>query len=335
MTGNAFQSYDCASKTLWLSASQPGSFKLRATASDPDSGVASVTFPALLGTGSNAGVLNGGAYESSTYTFNAPTSPGVQTIVAANGVTNPAAETSSDSIDVEVDAAAPATTATFPLNNGSYDGHVERRLHAGGICGTVSDLSGSGVGQVEVSIKDRTTGKYWGGSAFDQSTQTFNAAAIAGPNWSYALDESALTAPHSYLVELYSVDNVGNAEVHQQIRFTFGSDVGGPTTALTLSSASHAFLTATAPYVLYYGTGNGGGGFTLHQSASDPSGVDTIGFPDLSGTPGFAGNGGTSTNGSSADPYVATSSYSFTSGATNPPAAEERGLDRPAGQSHA
>ena len=110
VTGAQYQSYDAAGKKLWLNATQSGSFKLRATASDPDSGISSVTFPALLGTGSNPATLNAGVYESSTYTFNSPTAPGVKSIGAANGVTNPAAATSSDSIDVEVDGAAPATT---------------------------------------------------------------------------------------------------------------------------------------------------------------------------------------------------------------------------------
>ncbi len=320
VTGSAFQWYDAPNKTLWLNATQSGSFKLRANASDPDSGVSSTTFPALLGSGSNAGTLNAGVYQSSTYTFNSPSAPGVKSISATNGVTNPSPETSSDSIDVEVDGATPATTATFPLNNGSYGPGTWNGVCApSGVCGTVSDSSGSGVAQVKVSIKDRTTGMYWGGTAFDQASQTFNTAALAGTNWDYALSESDLTAPHSYVVEVYSVDNVGNADVHQQMRFTYGSDVGGPTTALTLSSASHAFMTASSPYVLYYGTANGGGSFTLHQSATDPSGVDTIAFPDLSATTGFSGTGGTSTNGSAADPFVATSSYAFTSGATTAP----------------
>ena len=75
-----------------------------------------------------------------------------------------------------------------------------------------------------------------------------------------------------------------------------------------------------SPYVLYYGTTLGNGGFTLHASSTDPSGVDTIAFPDLSGTTGFSGSGGTSTNGSNADPYVVDSpSYSFTSAATTAP----------------
>jgi hypothetical protein len=96
--------------------------------------------------------------------------------------------------------------------------------------------------------------------------------------------------------------------VHQQIRFTFGSDVGAPTTTLALTGTSHAYLTGF-PYVLYYGTTLGGGAFTLHESATDPSGVDTIALPDLSGTTGFGGSGGTSTNNSSVDPFVATANY--------------------------
>ncbi|HEX6788597.1 MAG TPA: invasin domain 3-containing protein [Gaiellaceae bacterium] len=323
VTGGAYQSYDASNKRLWLNASQAGSFKLRANATDADSGIASVTFPALLGTGANGGTLNGGVYESSTYTFNSPSAPGSQTITAANGVTNPAPETSTDSIDVEVDGNAPTTIQTFPVDNGSYQtGTWNGNCATSGICGTVTD-AGSGVAQVNVSIKDRTTGKYWGGTAFDQSSQTFNAASVAGSNWRYALAESDLTSPHAYLVEIYAVDNVGNADVHQQFHFTFGNDTGGPSDTLSLTNATHAYLTATAPYVLYYGTTAGGGGFKLHASATDPSGVDTVTFPDLSGTSGFNGSGGTSTNGSNADPYAVDSpAYSFTGSATTAPAAK-------------
>ena len=53
LTGSQYQSYDAATKTLWLNAARSGSFKLEAAASDPDSGIGSVTFPALLGTGAN------------------------------------------------------------------------------------------------------------------------------------------------------------------------------------------------------------------------------------------------------------------------------------------
>src|SRR5207253_559307 len=164
--------------------------------------ISGVTFPAFLGT--SASTDSTSPYDSATYTFSNPVAPGSQTIVAANGVTNPAAETSSDSLDVQVDGTAPTTIEAFPLNNGSYQ---------------------------------------------------------------------------------------------------VGSDTGGPTDTITLGGATHAYLSTLAGYTVYYGTALGGGGFTLHSSASDPSGVDTVTFPDLSGTAGFGGTGGTSANSSSADPF--------------------------------
>jgi hypothetical protein len=320
VTGNAFQSYDAANQKLWLNDHQSGSFKLRANADDPHSGISSVTFPALLGSGSNAGTpVGGGVYDSSVYSFSSPSAPGLRTITAANGVTNPGAATSSAGIDVGVDGAAPATNPAFPLNNGSYDNTTwNPGCTTAGICGTVTD-GGSGVAQVNVSIKDRTTGKYYGGTTFDQPSQTFLTASLAGNNWSYALDQSKLTSPHAYLVELYSVDNVSNSDAHQQIRFTYGGDTGAPTTTLSLTGATHAYL-GVAPYVLYYGSTLGSGGFTLHASSTDPSGVDTVSFPDLSGAAGFSGSGGTSSNGGNDDPFVADSpAYSFTSLASTAP----------------
>src|SRR5581483_5874874 len=311
--------YDAANKRLWLKATGSGSLTLHANASDPHSGISGVTFPAFLGTSASTDTTS--PYDSATYTFNNPSAPGSQTITAANGVTSPGAETATDSIDVEVDGAAPTTIQSFPANNGSYQvGTWNPGCAPSGICGTVTD-AGSGVAQVQVSIKDRTTGKYWGGSAFDQSAQTFNTAALVANTWHYTLDESELTAPHAYLVEIDAVDNVGNTDVHQQVRFTYGSDVGGPATTLSMTGATHASLTSSAPWVVYYGTALGGGAFTLHASAADPSGVDSVTFPDLSGTAGFTGSGGTSTNGSAADPFTASSSYSFSSSATAAPGA--------------
>ena len=61
--------YDGATTTLWLNASQAGSFTLTSTASDAESGIASVDFPAIFGTGGNTGTLSAGAYVSSAYAF--------------------------------------------------------------------------------------------------------------------------------------------------------------------------------------------------------------------------------------------------------------------------
>src|SRR4029079_10447361 len=91
--------------------------------------------------------------------------------------TDPSAATSTDSITVDVDGAAPATNTQFPLDNGSYDNTTWNPgslgctgTPASGICGTVSDAA-SGTSSVLLSIKDRTTGKYYNGTSFAQATQ--------------------------------------------------------------------------------------------------------------------------------------------------------------------
>ena len=327
VTGAAFQHYDAPSKTLWLSATQGGSFTLTASASDPDSGIARVDFPGFLGTSASSDTSS--PYASSTYSFSSPSAQGAKTITAANGVTDPSAATSTDSITVDVDGIAPAANAQFPLNNGSYDNTSWNGGSAGctgtpgsGICGTVSDAA-SGVGAVQLSIEDRTTGMYYDGAAFAQATQApLLTATLAGSNWSYPLDQSKLASPHLYEIEAHAVDNVGNAETPTQIRFTYGNDTGPPTTTLSLTGATHAALASAGAnaYNLYYGTALGGGGFTIHVDATDGSGVDTVSFPDLSGTSGFGGSSSTSTNSANDDPFAADSTgYTFSSSAATPP----------------
>ncbi len=68
-------------------------------------------------------------------------------------------------------------------------------------------------------------------------------------------------------------------------------------------------------------TTDGSGGFTLHASASDSTGIDRVAFPDLTGTAGFAGSGGTVLNSAGDDPWAVDSGgYGFGATATTPPA---------------
>ena len=71
--GAGFQWYDGASKTLWLNANQTGTFTLHASASDPQSGIAGVGFPALFAT--VAGNDPTSPYESAAYTFDGTVTP--------------------------------------------------------------------------------------------------------------------------------------------------------------------------------------------------------------------------------------------------------------------
>ncbi|HXY80444.1 MAG TPA: SwmB domain-containing protein, partial [Gaiellaceae bacterium] len=345
VTGAAAQYYDAGSKTLFLRAAGQGSFKLETSASDAQTGIASVTFPALLATGSNAGTHTGGSsYESSTYSFDGTgtpiSSPGAETITAANGVTLPSAGTASDSITVTADGTPAATNVQFPVDHVGYDGtswnpgaaaNCSGAPAGGNICGTVSDGAGSGVASVVLTIAQTASGTttYYDGSGFTSSTPVQLTATVAGSNWSYGLDQSKLAAPDSYVVTVHSTDNVGNNEVDQLVHFTYGTDLTPPATTLSLTGASHAYLvqvgTHPAPnagndYNLYYSTVNSGGGFTIHAHSTDQTGIADVVFPDLSGTTGFTGSGGTQSNGS-ANPWDvdSPSAYTFSSAAITAP----------------
>ncbi len=258
VTGAAAQYYDAGSKTLFLEAAGQGSFTLEASASDAQTGIGSVNFPAFLGTGSNAGTNTGGSnYESSTYSFDGTgtpiSSPGAETITAANGVTLPSAGTATDSVTVTADGTPAATNVQFPVDHAGYDSaswnpgaaaNCTGAPAGGNICGTVSDGTGSGVASVVLTIAQTIAGTttYYDGSGFTSSTPVQLTATVAGSNWSYALDQSKLATPDSYVVTVHSTDNVGNTEVDQLIHFTYGTDLTPPATTLSLTGASHAYL---------------------------------------------------------------------------------------------
>src|SRR5581483_3987303 len=177
LTGQQYQSFDAATKTIWLNPAQSGSFALTAGAADPHSGIASVAFPALLGTSANTDVS--APYQSSVYTFNAPTAQGSRSIAATNGVVDPAGATTTDSCTVDVDGTSQTGSTTSPLDTGSYDsGSWSSGCATAGLCGNANDAK-SGVAKVEISLEDRTTGTWFGGASFDQGSQTYLAAAIA------------------------------------------------------------------------------------------------------------------------------------------------------------
>jgi hypothetical protein len=154
VTGNGFQYYDGTTTKLWLNADQAGSFKLTSTASDAQSGIASVDFPAIFGTGGNAGTLNAGTYESATYAFDGTVtpfgSPGAKTVTASNGVTVPAANTTNGQITIAADGAAPSP---FALGEPT-DGTTVRQTT---VSAAPTDGAGSGIRQVTFSFCDITS----------------------------------------------------------------------------------------------------------------------------------------------------------------------------------
>jgi hypothetical protein len=110
-----------------------------------------------------------------------------------------------------VDSTPPVTTISFPGNGttlGAQDWARHCQSHAA-ICGGARDSNG--VSSIVISIQ-RDGGKWWGGSAFDQSSETFRAATVdsAGRNstgWSYPL---SLPSDGGYTIHIRAVDEAGN-----------------------------------------------------------------------------------------------------------------------------
>ena len=130
-----------------------------------------------------------------------------------------------------VDTTAPSSTAVFPTASGSY---TAAEWNAGcatsGLCGTYGDGSGSGVAEVEISIR-QGSGDYWNGTAFASATEVWNDATLAAGNWSLAFPAASLPADGSYTVRVRARDAVANTET-PSIR-TFDFDATAPSSTTT------------------------------------------------------------------------------------------------------
>ena len=106
-----------------------------------------------------------------------------------------------------IDRTAPTASIMFPANNGVYNA---ASYNAGcsptGICGSAADPSG--VASVRVSVRRSSTNKYWNGSSFGASSETFLLAA-GTTSWKYGL---VLPPDDTYVVHVQATDSLGNAQ---------------------------------------------------------------------------------------------------------------------------
>jgi hypothetical protein len=144
-----------------------------------------------------------------------------------------------------VDTTPPSPTLSFPVNastlsasnwNAGCSGH-------GAICGRVKDQNG--VHAVLVSIR-RGNGNWWGGKAFDQTSESFRTATLSSPDrdssdWTYAF---ALPADGPYTIHVRALDDASNTTpASAQASATFTIDTTPPP-APTVSSGPPATTTA-------------------------------------------------------------------------------------------
>jgi hypothetical protein len=164
-----------------------------------------VTFLCALDGSSYSACLSPKSYSklaAGTHTFS------VQAKDKAGNVSGPA------SYSWRIDLAAPAIAIVSPANGGFYNGAGWGAGCASGpgVCGTASDPSG--VASVKLSIKQDATGKYWSGTGFTSSLQTFKLATLSATGqtatgWFYGLPLPALDG--KYTLDVLAADKLGNA----------------------------------------------------------------------------------------------------------------------------
>ena len=132
-----------------------------------------------------------------------------------------------------IDTAAPSSTAAFPVASGNY---TVAEWNAGcatsGLCGTYYDGSGSGVVDVEVSIR-QGAGDYWDGAGFTSASEVWNNATLAAGDWEYGFDAANFPADGSYTVRVRARDDAGNTEAASSRTFDF--DATEPETSIDSS----------------------------------------------------------------------------------------------------
>jgi hypothetical protein len=144
-----------------------------------------------------------------------------------------------------VDTTPPTATLTFPVEGGAYgaSGWHCPSSSTVGICGKAKDAQG--VSSVAVSIR-QGSGNWWGGGAFDKTSETFNAATLEAPGsnttgWSYSFN---LPPAGTYTVHVRAVDGAGNTTpAASQASATFTIKTSAPP-APTISSGPEAETTS-------------------------------------------------------------------------------------------
>jgi Bacterial Ig domain/Bacterial Ig-like domain/Chitobiase/beta-hexosaminidase C-terminal domain len=161
-----------------------------------------------------------------------------------------------------VDTSAPSSTIAFPAAGGEYNAAGWNAGYAvAGICGTYSDGSGSGVDQVQVSVRRVSTGLYWNGAEFSSATEVLLNTSLAAGDWARTFPASNFPADDDYTIRVLATDAVGNGEAPASRTFSF--DDTNPTGSLT-APADGAFLAGTVA--------------VSSDSADTGSGVDTAEF---------------------------------------------------------
>jgi hypothetical protein len=123
----------------------------------------------------------------------------------------------SSTVTFTYDTALPSVTITYPVNKTSYGTNW-----AGKITGTTSSNSGAGtsITAVSVAIKNTKTDKWWNGSSFSATSQSF-VPASGTATWSLGLAASILVSGDTYTVIAEATDSLSNLGTSSAVSFTY------------------------------------------------------------------------------------------------------------------
>ena len=152
---------------------------------------------------------------------------------------------SATSFSWTIDTTPPSATLSFPDNGSTLSASDWTRgcPGHGALCGRVRDANG--VRSVLVSIQ-RAGGNWWGGNAYDQTSESFRSATVLSPgrdssDWTYPL---LLPADGPYTVHVRAIDEAGNTTpAPTQTKGTFTIDTTPPPVP-TIGSGPEATTTA-------------------------------------------------------------------------------------------
>ena len=115
------------------------------------------------------------------------------------------------------DPAAPTASITYPVDGTSYGA-----AWTGTITGTASSAASTTVASTQVAIEDTSATKWWNGTAFAASSQSF-VGATGDTTWLLALAAGNLTSGDTYSVTAQTTDSAGNLGTSSTVKFTYGS----------------------------------------------------------------------------------------------------------------
>lgn len=110
----------------------------------------------------------------------------------------------------------PTVNVTYPTNGTHFS-------WSGPIAGTASSNSAGTISSTAVAIEDTSTGKWWSGTAFTATSQTF-VPATGTTNWTYpssSFSATNLTPGDSYSVTGEAKDSLNNVGFSSTINFTY------------------------------------------------------------------------------------------------------------------